>query len=101
MIQGLGINLVKKTRDPLERISKIGYLQLISSNQHINEQFMTNMYENTEWKALHKDHQNDLITLFNNKSIKQDSSNLSSVCTSENISQNKYLESKYDYDDES
>ena len=61
---------------------------------------MTNMYENTEWKALHKDQQNDLITLFANKSNK-DSSRSSSVCTSDNILQNKFLESKYDYDDES
>ena len=52
MIQSLGIIFVKKTRDPLERISKIGYLQLISSNQRVNEQFMTNMFQNTEWKNL-------------------------------------------------
>ena len=98
MIQSIGIILVKKTRDPLERISKIGYLQLISSNQHNNEQFMTNIYENTEWKALNQNQQTDIVNLFTNKSIKQDSnSNTSSIHTSENL----YPKSNYNYDDES
>ena len=50
--QALGIILIKKTRDPLERISKIGYLQLVSSNQKLNKEFMSNMFEQTEWKNL-------------------------------------------------
>ena len=52
ILQGLGLIFIKSTKDPLERISKIGYLQLVSVNQHPNIEFMKNMEQIQEWKEL-------------------------------------------------
>ena len=43
ILQGLGLIFIKKTKDPLERISKIGYLQIISINQRLTPNFIENM----------------------------------------------------------
>lgn len=51
-LQAMGLILIKKTRDPLERISKLGYLKLVSINQVLTEEYMINIFANTEWKDL-------------------------------------------------
>ena len=43
ILQGLGLIYFKSSKDPLERISKIGYIQLCSINQRLNMNFMQNM----------------------------------------------------------
>ena len=45
-MQAFAIIVVKQSKDPLEGISKIGYLQLISSFQRPNHDFMTNILQN-------------------------------------------------------
>ena len=45
IIQSIGIIYLKQNKDPLENISKLGFMSLVSINQRANKTFMDNMYE--------------------------------------------------------
>ena len=52
LFQSLGVIYLKPTRDPLERISYLGYMQLVSINQRINEEFLEVMCVDAQWSDL-------------------------------------------------
>ena len=54
MLQGLILIFLKQTRDPIERISKLGYFQLISINQKPTDSFINRMEESQDWNNLSK-----------------------------------------------
>ena len=52
ILQSIGVIYVKNTKDPLESISKLGLLQLVSINQRTNDNFMEGMYVDVHWNDL-------------------------------------------------
>ena len=52
ILQSLGIIFLKSAKDPLEGISHLGYLQLLSIHQTVNHGFMENQFENMQYKEL-------------------------------------------------
>ena len=55
LFQSIGVLWLKMSIDPLEGISKLGYLHLISRNQRINLGFIESVHESLEWKNLSKE----------------------------------------------
>lgn len=64
LIQSLGIIYVKKSRDAIDGISKIRFLQLYSIYQFPNQEFMQNVYEEMEWRNLTREQKDDFKRLF-------------------------------------
>ena len=93
ILQSFSILYLKPSKDPLESITNLDYLQLLSINQRINEEFMKNMYADTQWKNLTRDQKNDFKEAFLGKS-----NNRYSTQQSEDLVK---FESEYDYNRES
>ena len=64
IFQALALIKFKQTKDPIEGISKLGYMQLVSTNQMVTEQFMENMYQDREWKSLTSEQQKTVLEAF-------------------------------------
>ena len=75
--QAIGIVFIKKTKDPLEAVSKLGYLQLVSSNQKINYSIIENTMHDVQWSDLTDKEKKSLELIFHNR-ITDNSSKITS-----------------------
>ena len=67
VLQAIGIVYLKKTKDPLEGISKLDCLQIVSINQKITKNFLPNILASQRWCELDSDTQHHLMKLCGTK----------------------------------
>ena len=69
VLQSFSIIYLKPSKDPIEGISYLDYLQLLSINQRINKDFLQHLYADAQWKHLSSDQKRELKQAFYNKSL--------------------------------
>ena len=69
VLQSFSIISLKPSKDPLESISNLDYLQLLSINQRINDDFLQNIFADTQWKSLTTEQKNEFKEAFLSKSF--------------------------------